>query len=102
MDKKIAYSSLRNVLLAGAYIFAVSQLMYYGDDVFGEVDTNLAPFAFLLLFSVSAAIVGSLVFGPAVMLFLDNKKKESVKAAIYSVLWLLLLTLIAIILLVVI
>lgn len=100
MDKKIAYSSVRNVLIAGVYIFGVSQLMYYGDDIFGKVDNNLAPFVMLLLFSASAAIVGGLVFGPAVMLFLDNKKKESVKAAIYSVLWLLLLTLIAIIILI--
>jgi len=29
-----------------------------------------------------------LIFGESIILFLDNKKKESIRAAIYSICWL--------------
>ncbi|MFA7253139.1 MAG: hypothetical protein WC107_01125 [Patescibacteria group bacterium] len=92
MDKKLMLATLRNILLAGAYVFGISQLMFYGEQLFSKVDNNLAPFAILLLLCLSAAIVGSLVFGPAVYLFFENKKSESVKSAIYSIIWLFLVT----------
>jgi hypothetical protein len=95
MDKKLIKTTLRNVMVAGIYIFAVSQLMYHGNTLFGKEDNSLMPFVLLLLFSVSAAIVGSLVFGQAIMLFLDKKKKEAVNSAVYSILWLSIITVIA-------
>ena len=83
-----------NTLAAAVYIFAVSQLIYHGDRWFGQLgNTNLGPFALLLLFSVSAAIVGGLVFGPSIYLFLAGDKKESVRAALLSTAWLFLITL---------
>ena len=86
-------------MFAGIYIFAVSQVMYYGNKIFGEKDTNLTPFVVLLLFSVSAAIVGSLIFGQAVMLFLNKKNKEAVQSASYSILWLFIITILFLIVL---
>lgn len=65
-----------------AYISFVSFLMFNVEKVFGEKeDTFLAPVAFLLLFTLSAAIVGMLVFGRPVMLYLDGKKKEAMNFA---------------------
>lgn len=65
-----------------AYISFVSFLMFNVERVFGEKeDTFLAPVAFLLLFTLSAAIVGMLVFGRPVMLYLDGKKKEAMNFA---------------------
>lgn len=94
MDKKIALTTFRNVILAGFYIFGVSQLMYHGNTLFGKEDNSLMPFALLLLFSVSAAIVGILVFGQAITLFLDKKMKEAIESAAYSILWLFIITVI--------
>lgn len=93
MNKKIALITLRNVSLAALYIFLVSQLMQNGEKLFGNVENNiLGPFAILLLFSLSAAVVGSLVFGHAVYLFLSKDTKKAMTSAIYSVGWLFLVT----------
>jgi hypothetical protein len=85
MDKKLLVKTFRNTLGAAIYIFLVSQVMQNGSNWFGKEDRALTPFVVLSLFSLSAAVVGSLVFGQTVLLFLDGKKKESVTAAFYSI-----------------
>lgn len=93
MNKSLLLKTLRNTVAAAVYIFGVSQLMANGEKLFGSADNHsFAPFAILLLFSLSAAIVGGLIFGQSVYLFLDNKKKESVTAIFYSIGWLALIT----------
>jgi hypothetical protein len=91
--KELALKTLRNTAGAAIYIFLVSQIMQNGERLFGKTDNMFTPFAVLMLFTLSAAVVGGLVFGQAVYLFLDNKKKESVQAAIYSIGWLLVIAL---------
>jgi len=88
MKNKLLLTSLKNTSLAALYILAVSQLMQNGSKLFGEKDSALTPFVVLLLFCLSAAVVGGLVFGKTVFLFLEGKKEEGVKSAIYSVGWL--------------
>jgi len=95
MNKKLLLITLRNTSIAALYIFIVSQIMQNGSKLFGETDTMFTPFVVLLLFTLSAAVVGGLIMGKSVFLFLDNKKEESVKAAIYSVGWLGLYTILA-------
>ena len=41
-----------------------------------------------MLFCLSAAVVGGAVFGESLYLFFDNRKAAAIKAAIYSVGWL--------------
>ncbi len=55
--------------------------MSYGEELFGKEDTYLTPIVFLSLFVLSAAIVGSLMFGKPVMLYLDGKKRDAVQLA---------------------
>lgn len=88
MNKGLLIITLRNTALAALYIFLVSQIMQNGSKLFGTTDSEFTPFVVLLLFCFSSAVVGGLVFGKSLFLFLDNKKEESVKAAIYSVGWL--------------
>lgn len=85
--------TLRNTFFATLYIFVVSQIMQNGSKLFGEHDNMLTPFVLLLLFTLSAAIVGGLIFGETLYLFFNDQKKESIKAAYYSVGWLGLFTL---------
>lgn len=101
MKKKLLLNTFRNTLGAALYIFAVSQVMRNGDVIFGSEENIFMPFAFLLLFCLSAAIVGGLVLGYPVYLFFDGKKKESVTAVIYSVGWLGVYTVLALLLLIV-
>lgn len=76
--------------------------MQSSGQLFGNVNNIVGPFVILLLFSLSAAVVGGLVFGESVMLFFDNKKRESVKAAIYSIGWLGIYTLLGLLALIII
>ena len=100
MNKKLLFKTFRNTLAAAGYIFLVSQFMQNGAKLFGEIDNVLAPFVMLLLFSLSAAIVGGLVFGQAVISFFNKENDEGIKAAIYSTSWLGLYTVIMILVLI--
>lgn len=96
MDKSLLFKTFRNTFAAAVYIFLVSQLMQNGAKLFGETDNMFTPFVVLLLFSLSAAIVGGLVFGQSIMSFINKKNDEGIKAAIYSVGWLGIYTLLVI------
>lgn len=68
------------------YITLIALLMSdLEDSLADKPDTFLAPVGFLLLFTLSAAIVGLLVLGRPVMLYLDGKKKEAVHFATATV-----------------
>jgi len=100
MEKKLLGKTFRNTIIVAVYIFLVSLVMNFGSSWFGAEDNFLTPFVVLLLFSLSAAVVGGLIFGQSVFLFFDNKKKESITAAIYSVGWLGLYTILGMLVLV--
>lgn len=102
MNKELLFKTFRNTIGAAVYIFVVSQIMQNGEKLFGGDDNMLTPFAILLLFSLSAAVVGGLILGQSIIFFLDGKKKESIKAAIYSIGWLAIFTLIGLLILVII
>jgi hypothetical protein len=100
MTRSMVLRTLRNTVAAAVYILAVSQLLIHGQAWFGKAD-NLGPFALLLLFCLSAAVVGGLVFGESIRLILEDRKRESVIAAFVSVGWLAVITALAFVLLVV-
>ena len=68
-----------------AYVLLVVLIMVNGNSLFGTMNNYWGPLAMLLLFTVSAAITGSLVFGKPVYLFLNGFKSESVKLALYTI-----------------
>jgi hypothetical protein len=74
--------------------------MLNGNAWFGNLnDTLIGPFVFLMLFCLSAAVVGGAVFGESVYQFFDNKKTAAIKAAIYSIGWLGIYTVIGLLVL---
>jgi len=48
---------------------------------------------------LSAAVVGGLIFGESIMLFFENKRSASIKAALYSIAWLGLYTVVGLLIL---
>lgn len=92
MNKDLLLKTFRNTAFAAVYIFLVSQIMRNGNTLFGKTDNFFTPFVVLLLFSLSAAVVGSLVLGVPFMLFSEGKRKESILAFLYSIGWLGLYT----------
>jgi len=67
-----------NALYTLIYIVLVAMIMQNGEKIFGKMSNYVGPVAFLLLFTLSALIVGTLILGKPLMLYLNNKKKEAV------------------------
>ena len=91
-NKLLRYSFIHSVGVL-IYITSVALLMTYGEQLFGKMNNVLGPIAFLLLFVLSALVVGALVLGKPIMFYLDGRKKEAIQLLLYTILWLFILTL---------
>jgi len=91
---KLLLWSLINSLGTLVYVFAISKLLFFGENIFGKMKNSWGPFAILLLFVLSAIIVGLFIFGKVVYIYLNNQKKEAIKLFFYTIVWLILATLI--------
>ena len=94
-NSKISLWGFVHALGVALYVFIVANVMLNGGKWVGN-DSQLgpfAPFAILMLFVLSAAIVGMLVFGKPALWYLDGKKKEAVRLALYTVGWLCVIVL---------
>jgi len=92
-------TSFINSLGALMYIGIVSWVMQNGERLFGKMNNFLGPLALLLLFTLSALIVGGLILGKPMMLYLDGKKKEAVQLLLTTGGWLGLFTVLALLVL---
>ena len=92
---ELAKISLVNSLLTTIYIVAVAYVMQNGDKIFGKMDNWLGPVAFLLLFVLSAAVVGGLILGKPLRWYLNGKKTEAYTLFVYTVGWLFVMTVVA-------
>ncbi|MFH1207758.1 MAG: hypothetical protein V1668_04095 [Patescibacteria group bacterium] len=88
MYKKPLLASLIHALIVVAYVSAVATFMMNGSKVFGEADNVFGAVAILLLFCVSAAIVGLLVLGRPAYLFLTGLRREGIVFMFYTIGWL--------------
>lgn len=104
MKKKKAKSLTGEALIFAfgvlVYVSLVASLMYYGDQVFGRYSIVLGIVAVLLLFIVSAVIVGLLVLGKPLLLYLDKKKKEAIQLFSLTVFFVVIFLLIALFILI--
>ncbi|HTK04565.1 MAG TPA: hypothetical protein VL500_03200 [Candidatus Eisenbacteria bacterium] len=76
---EIAKRGVLHALGALAYVLAVVCLITSMENLFGSEDPKFVPVAMLLLLVLSAAVMGLLVFGKPVMLYIDGKKREAVE-----------------------
>ncbi len=73
-------------LFAFLYIVFIVFFMSNGAKIFGNDDGGiLAPIGILLLLVLSVSIMGMLIFGKPVLMFLNGERKEAVKLVIYTV-----------------
>ncbi len=96
-NSKIFIFSLVNALGVFVYVMLVAWIMVNGEKIFGKMQNFWGPVTFLLLFVFSALVCGLLVFGRPVYLFLNNFKKEAVKMLLYTVVFLCVVTVVALI-----
>jgi hypothetical protein len=80
--------------LSGRRPSGVAWILFNGQRIFGRVTSFWGPLAVLMLFVVSATIVGSLVLGRLILLYLDGKKNEALRFFDYTVGWLATFTLV--------
>ena len=83
-NSKLLFWSIINSLGAFLYILGVAWLMFNGEKFFGKATSFLMPAALLLLFVLSAAIVGALVLGRSTLLYLNGLKSEAIKLFGYT------------------
>ena len=88
-DKLVAYGFVHSVGVF-VYVSLVAFLMNSGEHFFGQVSDVLAGAMILLLFVLSATIVGTLVLGRPILWYLDGVKKEALKLFFYTIAWLFL------------
>lgn len=80
-----------NSLLAFGYIVVVATIIKNGQKIFDQMNSVLAATAFLLTFVISAAMMGILIFGRPILWYLENKKQEAIKLALYTIGFLLVI-----------
>jgi hypothetical protein len=88
--QKLFFESFFSSLAVVLYILLVSYVMNNAEHWFGNNPGILGAVAFLLLFVISAAIVGSLVMGHSTMLWLSGMKREGVTLFVFNVGWMVI------------
>ena len=86
--------ALGHAILVLLYTSGVAWVLFNGQRLFGKVTSFWGPLAVLMLFVVSATIVGTLVLGRPILLYLDGKKDEALRFFGWTVGWLAVLTLV--------
>lgn len=92
-NSKIVLYGLLHALGVLVYVLLVAWIMFNGQRFFGQMDGFLGPAAMLMLFVLSAAITGALVFGRPALMYLNGQKTEAVDFLLYTLAWLLAVTL---------
>lgn len=82
-------------LAAAIYIVLLGFFMNHANGWFGSADTVVSGTAAMILFTLSALVVGGLLIGKPLMLYLDGQKKEAVVMLFSSGAWLFLFFIIA-------
>lgn len=76
--------ALLNALCVAAYTGAVVSVLFFIES--RVKDTIFAPIFFLLLFVLSASVVGALILGGPVLMYLDGRKKEAINMFVWTLL----------------
>jgi hypothetical protein len=93
-NSKLIFFALLNSLGTFVYVFLVVSLISNAQKLFGQPGNFWGPVALLSLFVLSATIVGLLVLGRPGFLYFDGFKKEGVALLVYTIVFLLIITMI--------
>lgn len=93
----IVKNSFLNALGTAAYVVLLVLLIDNLERFFPKEDNVFMPISALMMFVLSASITGSLVIGKPILMYLNGEKVEAVKLFLYTVGWLALMTVIALV-----
>lgn len=86
--QQLPVQSFVSTLLAILYILAVALFMTNAERWFGQADSAFSAAVFLMLFSLSALIVGSLFVAKPLALYIDGQKKDALQLLLWNGGWL--------------
>ncbi len=92
-NKKVIWHSLGHAVLVLIYSSGVAWILFNGQRVFGQFTNFWGPLALLLLFILSATVVGVLVLGRPALLYFNGSKSEALQFLFCIVGWIFLATL---------
>jgi len=95
--KQVVKQSFINTLLAVIYISLVALFLTNAENWFGSANQLFGVTIMLMLFSLSALVVGGLLVVRPLLLYIDGKKKEAVSIIVYSAGWLFMFVVIALV-----
>ena len=90
--KKIVLYGLMHAGCAVLYVGLVAFVMSNGEQLFGKAGKPFGTMAFLLLFVVSAVVMGLTIFGRPILWYLGNKKFEALSLVYYTLIFLIVIT----------
>ena len=89
-SKIIIYSAI-HALGVLAYIFAVVYILQNVETLFSGLPDMFAAVPMLLLLVFSVALMGVLVFGRPVYLFMNGSKRQAIEFLIYTLGWIFII-----------
>src|SRR3989344_4629977 len=78
INSKLLKTAIAHSVLVLAYIIIIVSVMNNAEKLFGPKENMWAPVAFLMLFVLSAAVMGSLIFVKPVIMYMEGAKKEAI------------------------
>jgi len=95
----LTIKGLLSALGVFVYVLLVALIITSGEQLFGGEENFLLPVSMLLLLVLSVAVVGVLIFGKPVFMYLDGQKKEAWTMLLYTIGWLAVLVVVVLVLL---
>ncbi len=87
-DVKTIKQAFLNTVGVVAYTVFIWWVMSRIPKISGPMETFWGPVALLLIFVVSATVVGTLVLGKPILLYLDGEKKSALRLLLYTIIFL--------------
>ena len=97
-SKNLALNGLLHAAGTVVYIILVSLLLFNGSRIFANTPSILNMITILCLLVLSVAIVGTLMLGRPILWYFNGAKAEAIKLFSYSLIWLLVFTVVFLIL----
>lgn len=95
MKPNTLIQSLAHAIAVFLYVSAVAWFMSNAEPLLGQIERFWGPVIMLLLFVFSAAVVGALVLGKPITLYLGGKKSEALRFFVYTTAWVFVIILVA-------